>query len=94
MTAILGTTSIRKPPQRSREAETASRNAVGERKGRPRTTVKSHKKRVKDLLLAVQPNGFASPVKSPTNLNDPIEEFSLKFMNLYRQPEPSSTDSN
>lgn len=32
---------------------------LGERKGRPRTTTKSHKKRQKDPLGAVQPNGWA-----------------------------------
>lgn len=129
---------------------------IGERKGRPRTTTKSHKKRTKDPLGSVQPNGWAvhpndlhynnerksgsprdqpppakrpktshrpsgsvnmisqapalapgsrkrggsimfnghSPVKSPINPDGPIEEFSLEFMNLYRQPEPPSTDSN
>ncbi|KAF2437821.1 hypothetical protein P171DRAFT_173719 [Karstenula rhodostoma CBS 690.94] len=128
---------------------------IGERKGRPRTTTKSHKKRQKDPLGAVQPNGWAiqsntdlhynpdrksgsprdlpppakrpktshrpstsivsqapalapvsrkrgnsvmlnghSPVKSPINPEGPIEEFSLEFMNLYRQPEPPSTDTN
>lgn len=128
---------------------------IGERKGRPRTTTKSHKKRQKDLLGTVQPNGWAghsnndlqynhdrksgsprdlpppakrpktshrpstsivsqapalapasrkrgnsvllnghSPVKSPVNPEGPIEEFSLEFMNLYRQAEPPSTDTN
>ncbi|KAL5385625.1 hypothetical protein DPSP01_004738 [Paraphaeosphaeria sporulosa] len=128
---------------------------IGERKGRPRTTTKSHKKRQKDPLGAVQPNGWAiqsntdlqynhdrksgsprdlpppakrpktshrpstsivsqapalapasrkrgssvmlnghSPVKSPVNPEGPIEEFSLEFMNLYRQAEPPSTDTN
>ncbi|KAL1598840.1 SET domain-containing protein 3 [Paraconiothyrium brasiliense] len=127
----------------------------GERKGRPRTTTKSHKKRQKDPLGSVQPNGWAiqsnndlhynpdrksgsprdlpppakrpktshrpstsiisqapalapgsrkrgssvmlnghSPVKSPINPEGPIEEFSLEFMNLYRQAEPPSTDTN
>lgn len=128
---------------------------IGERKGRPRTTTKSHKKRQKDPLGAVQPNGWAiqsnndlqyntdrksgsprdlpppakrpktshrpstsivsqapalapasrkrggsvmlnghSPVKSPVNPDGHIEEFSLEFMNLYRQPEPPSPDTN
>jgi hypothetical protein len=128
---------------------------IGERKGRPRTTTKSHKKRQKDPLGTVQPNGWAiqpnndlhyisdrksgsprelpppakrpktshrpstsivgqapalapgsrkrgnsvmlngnSPVKSPVNPDGPIEEFSLEFMNLYRQAEPPSTDTN
>jgi hypothetical protein len=130
---------------------------IGERKGRPRTSTKSHKKRAKDPLGLVQPNGWAvhsntdlhynserksgspriegppakrpktshrpsgsvnvvsqapalapasrkrtgsvmfnghSPVKSPTEPDGPIEEFSLEFMNLYRQPERPSTDSN
>ncbi|KAF1980181.1 hypothetical protein BU23DRAFT_3585 [Bimuria novae-zelandiae CBS 107.79] len=130
---------------------------IGERKGRPRTTTKSHKKRQKDPLGAVQPNGWAiqtnndlhysserksgsprdlpppakraktnhrpstsmtiisqapalvpgsrkrggsvmlnghSPVKSPVQPEGHIEEFSLEFMNLYRQPEPPSTDTN
>ncbi|KAF9734811.1 hypothetical protein PMIN06_000725 [Paraphaeosphaeria minitans] len=128
---------------------------IGERKGRPRTTTKSHKKRQKDPLGAVQPNGWAvqsnadlqynhdrksgsprdlpppakrpktnhrpststvsqapalapasrkrgssvmlnghSPVKSPVNPEGSIEEFSLEFMNLYRQAEPPSTDTN
>jgi hypothetical protein len=35
-----------------------------------------------------------SPVKSPTEPDGPIEDFSLEFMNLYRQPERPSTDSN
>lgn len=128
---------------------------IGERKGRPKTATKSHKKRQKDPLGAVQPNGWAiqsnndlqynhdrksgsprdlpppakrpktshrpstsivsqapalapasrkrggsvmlnghSPVKSPINPEGPIEEFSLEFMNLYRQAEPPSTDTN
>ncbi|KAF2684485.1 hypothetical protein K458DRAFT_442844 [Lentithecium fluviatile CBS 122367] len=129
---------------------------IGERKGRPRTSTKSHKKRAKDPLGLVQPNGWAvhsnnelqyslerksgspheqgppakrpktshrstgsvniisqapalapgsrkrtgsvmfngSPVKSPTDPDGPIEEFSLEFMNLYRQDERPSTNSN
>jgi hypothetical protein len=130
---------------------------IGERKGRPRASTKSHKKRVKDPLGLVQPNGWAvhpntdlhytperksgsprdqpppakrpktshrpsasinvvsqapaltpgsrkrsgsvmlnghSPVKSPTESEGPIEDFSLEFMNLYRQHERPSTDSN
>lgn len=128
---------------------------IAERKGRPRTTTKSHKKRQKDPLGAVQPNGWPiqsnndlqynhdrksgsprdlpppakrpktshrpstsivsqapalapasrkrgnsvmlnghSPIKSPINPEGPIEEFSLEFMNLYRQAEPPSTDTN
>jgi len=128
-----------------------------DRKSRTKTTAKSSKKRAKDPLGSVQPNGWAvhsnndhhysterksgsprdqpppakrpktshrssgsvnivsqapalapasrkrgasvmlnghSPVKSPVNPEGPIEEFSLEFMNLYRQPEPPSTDSN
>ncbi|KAF2180565.1 hypothetical protein K469DRAFT_672513 [Zopfia rhizophila CBS 207.26] len=133
---------------------------IGERKGKPKTATKSHKKRVKDPLGSVQPNGWAvhanndlhyaserksgsprdqpppskrpktshrtsgsvgiisqspafapasrkrasssmfngqSPVKSPTNpgINGfTVEDFSPEFMNLYRQPEPPSIDSN
>lgn len=132
-------------------------NSVGERKGRPRTSTKSHKKRHKDPLGSVQLNGWAvqssneanystdrksgsprdqpppakrpktshrpsgsvstisqapalaptsrkrgnsvmlnghSPVKSPISPDGPVEEFSLEFMNLYRQAEPPITDSN
>ncbi|PVI04494.1 hypothetical protein DM02DRAFT_179224 [Periconia macrospinosa] len=130
-------------------------HAISERKGRPRTTTKSHKKRVKDPLVSVQPNGWAvhsnndlqynserksgsprdqgppakrpktshrssgsivsqapalvpssrkrtgsvmynghSPVKSPTESDGPIEDFSIEFMNLYRQPEPQPTKTN
>lgn len=130
-------------------------HALSERKGRPRTTTKSHKKRAKDPLISVQPNGWAvhsnnelqysserksgsprdqgpptkrpktshrssgsivsqapalvpgsrkrtgsimynghSPVKSPTEPDGPVEEFSLEFMNLYRQPEPQPTKTN
>ncbi|KAF2626478.1 hypothetical protein BU25DRAFT_100085 [Macroventuria anomochaeta] len=35
-----------------------------------------------------------SPVKSPTNIEGPIEDFSLEFMNLYTAPEPPSADNN
>jgi hypothetical protein len=42
---------------------------------------------------SVMLNGH-SPVKSPTNPDGPMEEFSSEFMNLYRQPEPPSPDSN
>jgi hypothetical protein len=35
-----------------------------------------------------------SPVKSPTTIDGPIEDFSLEFMNLYTSPEPSSADNN
>jgi hypothetical protein len=131
-------------------------HAIGERsKGRPRTTTKGHKKRPKDPLGAVQPNGWAvhtnndiqysserksgspreqpppakrpktshrasmsmvsqapalvptsrkrtgsvmlnghSPVKSPMEPDGPMEEFSLEFMNLYRQPEAQSLQTN
>jgi hypothetical protein len=132
-------------------------NNVGERKTKPKTATKNHKKRVKDPLGSVQPNGWAvhsnndlhynserksgsprdqpppnkrpktshrtsgsvsmlsqapalvpgsrkrasstmhnghSPVKSPTNPDGPNEEFSLEFMNLYRQQEVPPPDSN
>ncbi|KAJ4370994.1 SET domain-containing protein 3 [Didymella sp. IMI 355093] len=36
----------------------------------------------------------SSPVKSPTIIDGPIEDFSLEFMNLYTNPEPSSADNN
>ncbi|KAJ4341530.1 SET domain-containing protein 3 [Ascochyta clinopodiicola] len=35
-----------------------------------------------------------SPVKSPTNIEGPMEDFSLEFMNLYTSPEPPSADNN
>lgn len=35
-----------------------------------------------------------SPVKSPTNIEGPIEDFSLEFMNLYTSSEPPSADNN
>ncbi|OSS47674.1 hypothetical protein B5807_07330 [Epicoccum nigrum] len=35
-----------------------------------------------------------SPIKSPTIVDGPIEEFSLEFMNLYTAPEPPSADNN
>lgn len=34
-------------------------HSIGERKGKPKTATKNHKKRVKDPLVAVQPNGWA-----------------------------------
>ncbi|KAH7121225.1 hypothetical protein B0J11DRAFT_414559, partial [Dendryphion nanum] len=130
---------------------------IGERKVKTKPTTKNHKKRVKDPLGSVQPNGWAvhsnndlhysterksgsprdqgppnkrpktshrssnsvstvsqapalvptsrkragstmhnghSPVKSPTITDVSVDEFSLEFMNLYRQPEPPSTDCN
>ncbi|KAF1843458.1 uncharacterized protein K460DRAFT_288092 [Cucurbitaria berberidis CBS 394.84] len=128
---------------------------IGERKGRPKTTTKNPKKRTKDPLGSVQPNGWPvtsdlhynpdrksgsprdqpppnkrpktshrasnsmnvvsqapalvpasrkrgasvminghSPVKSPTQPDGPIEDYSSEFMNLYRQPEPPSAESN
>ncbi|KAF1948837.1 hypothetical protein CC80DRAFT_295652 [Byssothecium circinans] len=128
---------------------------VNERKGRPRTTTKSHKKRPKDSLGAGPMNGWAvhsnnelqynterksgsprdqpppakrpktshrssgsvvsqapalapnsrkrtgsvmlnghSPVKSPTEPDGPVEEFSLEFMNLSYLPEPLPADIN
>ena len=42
---------------------------------------------------SVMLNGH-SPVKSPTNPEAPIEDYSSEFMHLYRQPEPPSADSN
>lgn len=129
-------------------------NSTGERKGRPKTTAKNPKKRTKDPLGAVQPNGWPvnsdlynpdrksgsprdqpppnkrpktshrssasmsivsqapalvpgsrkrgssvivnghSPVKSPVNADGPNEDFSIEFLNLYRQPEPSSPAAN
>jgi hypothetical protein len=47
------------------------------------------RKRGASVLL----NGH-SPVKSPTNPDGQMEEFSSEFMNLYRQEEPPSPDSN
>ncbi|KAJ4985921.1 PHD-finger domain-containing protein [Stagonosporopsis vannaccii] len=35
-----------------------------------------------------------SPIKSPTIIDGPIEEFSLEFLNLYTAPEPPSADNN
>lgn len=35
-----------------------------------------------------------SPIKSPTIIDGPIEEFSLEFLNLYTAPEPPLTDNN
>lgn len=35
-----------------------------------------------------------SPIKSPTIVDGPIEEFSVEFMNLYTAPEPPSADNN
>ncbi|OAL47927.1 hypothetical protein IQ07DRAFT_108122 [Pyrenochaeta sp. DS3sAY3a] len=128
---------------------------IGERKGRPKTTAKNPKKRTKDQLGSVQPNGWPvntdlhynpdrksgsprdqpppnkrpktghrssgsmsvisqtpslvpssrkrgasvlvnghSPVKSPTNPDGPIEDYSFEFMNLYRHDEPPSAESN
>ncbi|KAF2019381.1 hypothetical protein BU24DRAFT_386243 [Aaosphaeria arxii CBS 175.79] len=133
-------------------------NSIGERKVKPKTATKNHKKRAKDPLGSVQPNGWAvhsnndlhynperksgsprdqpppnkrpktshrtsgsvsgvlsqapalapgsrkrasstmhnghSPVKSPPLADGPLEEFSPEFMNLYRQAEPASADSN
>ncbi|KAH8728956.1 hypothetical protein GQ44DRAFT_674485 [Phaeosphaeriaceae sp. PMI808] len=51
--------------------------------------VPGSRKRGGSVLL----NGH-SPIKSPTNPDGPIEEFSSEFMNLYRQSEPLSPDSN
>ena len=130
---------------------------IADRKGRPKTTTKNPKKRTKDPLGSVQPNGWSinsnndlhynperksgsprdlpppnkrpktnhrpsgsisvvsqapalapasrkrggsvvvngnSPIKSPTNIDGPIEDFSLEFMNLYTAPEPPSADNN
>lgn len=36
----------------------------------------------------------SSPIKSPTIVDGPIEDFSLEFMNLYTAPEPQSADNN
>ncbi|KAE8827764.1 hypothetical protein HRS9122_09745 [Pyrenophora teres f. teres] len=132
-------------------------HSIGERKGRPKAPAKNPKKRPKDPLGSVQPNGWPtqsngdvhyasdrksgsprdqlppnkrpktshrpsgstslisqapalvptsrkrggsvmlnghSPVKSPTNPEGPIEDYSSEFMHLYRQPEPPSADSN
>ncbi|KAF1361068.1 hypothetical protein EJ07DRAFT_70946, partial [Lizonia empirigonia] len=35
-----------------------------------------------------------SPIKSPTNIEGPIEDFSLEFMNLYTSPDPPTADNN
>ncbi|KAF1834023.1 hypothetical protein BDW02DRAFT_647911 [Decorospora gaudefroyi] len=42
---------------------------------------------------SVMLNGH-SPTKSPTNSDVTIEDYSLEFMHLYRQPEPPSAESN
>jgi hypothetical protein len=42
---------------------------------------------------SVMLNGH-SPVKSPTNPDGLIEDYSLEFMHLYRQPEPPTAESN
>lgn len=128
---------------------------IGERKGRPKTTAKNPKKRTKDPLGLVQPNGWPvstdlqynpdrksgsprdqpppnkrpktshrssgsmsvisqapalvpgsrkrgasvlvnghSPIKSPTNLDGPIEDYSLEFMTLYQQPDSPPAETN
>ncbi|KAF1945007.1 hypothetical protein EJ02DRAFT_324030, partial [Clathrospora elynae] len=130
---------------------------IGERKGKPKAPAKNPKKRSKDPLGSVQPNGWPvqtngdlhytpdrksgsprdqpppnkrpktshrtsgsvsvvsqapalvpgsrkrggsvmlnghSPIKSPTNPDTPTEDYSSEFMNLYRQPEPPSAESN
>ncbi|RAR00401.1 hypothetical protein DDE82_007312 [Stemphylium lycopersici] len=130
---------------------------IGERKGRPKTSTKNPKKRPKDSLGPMQPNGWPtqtngdihytpdrksgsprdqpppnkrpktnhrasgsvsvvsqapalvptsrkrggsvvlnghSPVKSPSNPEAPVEDYSSEFMHLYRQPEPPSAESN
>lgn len=131
--------------------------STGEKKGRPKSTAKNPKKRAKDPLGAVQPNGWPvqptndlhynpdrksgsprdqpppnkrpktshrasnsisvisqapafvpgsrkrgasvminghSPVKSPTNVEVPIEDFSAEFMSLYTQSEPPQAEGN
>ncbi|KAH7063995.1 hypothetical protein BKA63DRAFT_175943 [Paraphoma chrysanthemicola] len=55
----------------------------------PPALVPGSRKRGGSVML----NGH-SPVKSPTNPDGPIEEFSAEFMNLYGQIEPPSPDSN
>lgn len=129
---------------------------IGERRVKPKPPTKNHKKRVKEPLGSVQPNGFAvhsnndlhfserksgsprdqgpptkrpktshrssnsvstfsqppalvpasrkrasstmqnghSPVKSPTNSDATVDEFSPEFMSLYRQSEFRLIDSN
>jgi hypothetical protein len=47
------------------------------------------RKRGASVLL----NGH-SPVKSPSNPDGPVEDYSYEFMHLYRQPEPPSAESN
>ncbi|RMZ73454.1 PHD finger and SET domain-containing [Pyrenophora seminiperda CCB06] len=132
-------------------------SSIGERKGRPKAPAKNPKKRPKDPLGSVQPNGWPtqsngdlqytpdrksgsprdqlppnkrpktshrpsgstsvisqapalvptsrkrgasvllnghSPIKSPTNPEGSIEDYSSEFMHLYRQPEPPSAESN
>jgi hypothetical protein len=51
--------------------------------------VPASRKRGASVML----NGH-SPVKSPTNQDASLEEFSSEFMTLYRQSEPPSPDSN
>ncbi|KAI8931280.1 hypothetical protein NX059_011624 [Plenodomus lindquistii] len=130
---------------------------AGEKKSRSKSTVKNPKKRTKDSLGSVQPNGWPvqstgdlhyysdrksgsprdqlppnkrpktshrtsnsvsvisqapalaptsrkrgasvmlnghSPVKSPTNPDGPIEDFSIEFMSLYTQPDVPSPEGN
>ncbi|KAF2847031.1 hypothetical protein T440DRAFT_216080 [Plenodomus tracheiphilus IPT5] len=130
---------------------------VGEKKARSKSIVKNPKKRTKDPLGSVQPNGWPvqsnndlhynperksgsprdqappnkrpktghrtsnsvsvisqapalapasrkrgasvmlnghSPVKSPTNPDGPVEDFSVEFMNLYTQAEVPSPEGN
>ncbi|KAH7379519.1 hypothetical protein BKA66DRAFT_571341 [Pyrenochaeta sp. MPI-SDFR-AT-0127] len=128
---------------------------IGERKVRPKTAAKNPKKRTKDPLGSVQPNGWPvntdlqynpdrksgsprdqpppnkrpktshrtsgsmsvisqapalvpgsrkrgasvvvnghSPIKSPTNLDGPIEDYSLEFMNLYQASDLPPPETN
>ncbi|KAF2824276.1 hypothetical protein CC86DRAFT_53112 [Ophiobolus disseminans] len=57
--------------------------------GQPPALVPGARKRGGSVML----NGH-SPIKSPTNPDGPLEEFSSEFMHLYQQPEPPSPGSN
>jgi hypothetical protein len=81
--------SPRDQPPPNKRPKTSHRTSASMSISQAPALVPASRKRGTSVML----NGH-SPVKSPTNPDGTMEEFSSEFMNLYRQSEPPSPDSN
>ncbi|KAL5117108.1 SET domain-containing protein 3 [Pleosporales sp. CAS-2024a] len=82
--------SPRDQPPPNKRPKTSHRTSNSVSISQPPALAPASRKRGASIML----NNGHSPVKSPTNPDGSMEEFSSEFMTLYRQSEPASPDSN